>query len=49
VVVASREWGEMNSLSLIHAMPDTNASEATDAIKPINAANPKEIRKRCGE
>jgi hypothetical protein len=39
----------MNSLSLIYAMPDTNTSEATDAIKPINAASPKEIRKRCGE
>jgi len=34
---------------LIYAMPDTNTSEATDAIKPINAASPKGIRKRCGE
>ena len=44
-----RAWGAMNSLSLIHAMPVINASDATDAIKPMNAASPKEIRKRCGE
>ena len=46
---SSRACGATNSTSLIHAMPSTNTSEATDAIRPTNAASPKEIRKRCGE
>jgi len=45
---SSRAWGAISSLPLIQAMPSTNASDATDAIKPMNAASPKEIRKRCG-
>ena len=44
-----RACGAMNRTSLIHAIPSTNTSEAIDAIRPMNAASPKEIRKRCGE